>query len=335
MSTAAEREVKRQLKAVGLSEGAIKAAWPQWWSSDADASPSAKLELRFSLARKLGVDPRSLLDAEGIPRFMWRDEARFKHLSRESEQERAGISSFGRALGTLLVGATEGTQLPKVEVLSLRSSVLSSQPFVRLSDLLSICWSLGIPVVYLRVFPQSRKRMAAMAVRVGERGAILLAREAQYPAQVAFYLAHELGHLFSGHIEGGRAIVDLADSHPPSTESDPEEQVADRFALELLTGSPEPVVATESKRYNAPGLASAVLRAGRELRIEPGTLALCFGYSTHQWALVNSAMRFIYRHPRPVWQDVNRVALQQLRMELIPEDARSYLRNVLGLPVPE
>lgn len=330
MSIAGEREVKRQLKAIGLSEGAIKAAWPAWWSSDADASPSAKLELRFSLARKLGIDPRSLLDAEGTPRFMWRDEARFKHLSGESDEQRAAISSFGRALAALLVSATEATQLPELEALSLRALVLKSQPFVRLVDLLSICWSIGIPVVYLRVFPQRRKRMAAMAVRIRERGAILLGRESRYPAQVAFYLAHELGHLLLGHIEGGRAIVDLADSHPPPSEDDPEERAADRFALQLLTGSPKPLVATESKRYNAPGLASAVLGAGPKLGIEPGTLALCFGYSTQKWALVNSAMRFIYRHSMPVWDVVNRAALQELKMDRIPEDARSYLTTVLG-----
>ncbi len=332
MNSGSERDLKRRLKAMGLSEGAISAAWPQWWSEDADASPSAKLELRFSLARKLGIDPRSLLDVEGVPRFIWRDEARFKHLSGETETERAAISSFGRALGAILVAATTtSASLQEADASSIRNLILVSQPFVRLEDLLSVCWTTGVPAVHLRIFPGRQKRMAAMAVRVGQRNAILLAKDSQYPASVAFYLAHELAHLLLGHVASETAIVDMESEQQLASNEDAEEEAADRFALELLTGSPEPKVLTESKSYNAPGLAAAVLRAGPALKIEPGTLALCFGYSTRNWAVVNSAMKFIYGAGKPVWQEVNRVAMRELDISRIPEDARSYVSSVLGL----
>jgi len=330
LSNASERDLKRQLKAVGLTDSAINAAWPEWWSHDADSSPSASLELRFSIARKLGIDPRSLLDIEGTPRFIWRDQARFKHLSGETDVERAAISSFGRALGAYLVSATEATTSLPREASALRSIVLKSQPFIRLADLLALCWSTGIPVVHLRIFPRPQKRMAAMAVRVGERNAILLAKDSQYPAHIAFYLAHELGHLLLGHVSSDTAIVDMESDEHTQSHEDVEEEAADRFALELLTGSPEPKVLTESKGYNAPGLATAVLHAGPSLQIEPGTLALCFGYSTNNWAVVNSAMRFIYGAGTPMWQEINRIAMHELDMAYIPEDARPYVQQVLG-----
>jgi hypothetical protein len=334
LSNASERDLKRQLKAVGLTDSAIDAAWPAWWSHDADSSPSASLELRFSIARKLGIDPRSLLDVEGTPRFIWRDEARFKHLSGETDIERAAISSFGRALGAFLVSATTMEASLPSSASTLRRVVLKSQPFVRLPDLLSLCWSTGIPVIHLRIFPRPQKRMAAMAVRVGERNAILLAKDSQYPAHIAFYLAHELGHLLLGHIGSNAAIVDMeSDERAPSHE-DAEEEAADRFALELLTGSPEPKVVTESKSYNAPGLATAVLDAAPSLHIEPGTLALSFGYSTNNWAVVNSAMRFIYGPGTPMWQEINRIAMHELDLGRIPEDARSYIEQVLGGTTP-
>jgi len=330
VNTGSERDLKRRLKAIGLSEGAIAAAWPQWWSDDADASPSARLELHFSIARKLGIDPRSLLDAEGTPRFIWRDEARFKHLSGESDAERAAISSFGRALGALLIGGT--TQLidpANADAASLRGLVLENQPFVRLNDLLSICWSTGTPVIHLRVFPRQQKRMAAMAVRVTGRGAILLAKDASYPAHIAFYLAHELGHLLLGHLDREAAIVDLESMHVGSKD-DREEDEADRFALELLTGTPDPHVVPMNRSYNAPALAAAVRDAGPKLRVEPGTLALCFGFSTQNWPVVNAAMRFIYERPKPVWKEVNAVALRELDFARIPEDAHAFLGSVLG-----
>src|SRR5437588_8568651 len=111
----------------------IKAAWPEWWSDAADASPSARLELRFSLARKLGLDARSLVDEEGVPRFVWRDEARFKNLSGESDLERAAIASFGRAVGAILIAATTARHIElSPDPISIRKSILRSSPFVGL-----------------------------------------------------------------------------------------------------------------------------------------------------------------------------------------------------------
>jgi hypothetical protein len=326
--------LRNRLKAIGLSDPAIQAAWPEWWSDAADPSPSARLELRFSIARKLGLDPRSLLDEEGAPRFVWRDEARFKHLSGESDAERAAITSFGRALGSLLVAAAppaRGT-IAQASASNLRNTILRSQQFVRLVDLLSLSWAVGLPVVHLRVFPAVRKRMAAMAVSVADRNAILLAKDSMYPPHVAFYLAHELAHIALGHVAKDTAIVDLeSDLHAGDT-TDKEEAEADRFALELLTGRNDPQVVPASGDYNAPGLATAALESGPALGIEPGTLALCFGYSTQNWAIANSAMKFIYSAPKPVWEEVNRLAARELTLDHIPTDARSYVTAVLGAP---
>src|SRR5215213_786663 len=98
--------LRQRLRAVGLDDAAIAAAWPVSWSEAADASLSARAELRSSIARKLGLDPHSLLEDEGEPRFVWRDEARFKRLSGETEPEKWALASFGSALGAILVSGT-------------------------------------------------------------------------------------------------------------------------------------------------------------------------------------------------------------------------------------
>jgi hypothetical protein len=130
--------------------------------------------------------------------------------------------------------------------------------------------------------------MAAMAVSVADRNAILLAKDSMYPPHIAFYLAHELAHIALGHVAKDTAIVDLESELPAIEATDPEEIEADRFAIELLTGRSDPQVLPVSGAYNAPGLADAALKSGPALRIEPGTLALCFGYSTQNWAVANS-----------------------------------------------
>ncbi len=255
--------LRRRLRDLGLSDPAIDAAWPSWWSDDADASTSARTELRFSLARKLGLEPSSLL-GEGEPRFVWRDVAKFKHMSGEGEVEQTAITSFGRALGNLLVNAAPAPLTGiGTSALELREIVLVKHPYVGLIDLLSVCWSAGVPVIHLRIFPWPQKRMAAMTVRVADRYAILLGKDSMYPAHIAFYLAHEMGHIAAGHLLEDRVIVDLESDGIGSDEGDEDELSADGFALELLTGMPSPVILPSTQRYTARSLARTVLGASK------------------------------------------------------------------------
>ena len=322
--------LRMRLKKLGLSARAIEAAWPSWWSDEADTSESARVELGFSVARKLGIDPRSLLDDEQ-PRFVWRDEARFKHLSGEGVVELAAITSFGRALGSLLIaGSPPEMSTVGFSATELRQTFLKTRRWIELSDLLALCWAIGIPVVHIRIFPWPQKRMAAMTVRVGHRSAILLGKDSSYPPHIAFYLAHEIGHLLLSHLSDDRVIVDLDTANPKLDDEDFEEESADRFALELLTGSAKPVVLPLHGPSTAAELAQVTLESGAELRIEPGMLALCFAYSTNRWATANASLRKIYDSPRPVWREVNKVARQELDFDRIPEDAVEYLEAVLG-----
>jgi hypothetical protein len=322
------KKLRWTLQNTGFSEPTISAAWPSWWSEDAEASSSAQVELRFSLARKLGLDPRSLLNDE--PRFVWRD-AKFKHLSTDSEAERNALSSYGTSIGRILIEATESARsIQGAGAQELRAGILAKQQFVRLIDLLGLCWAVGIPVVHLRVFPLTTKRMCAMAIQVDARSALLLGRDSDYPASIAYYVAHELGHIALGHLKDGEAVIDLGDPLEAVEGADQEEDAADRFALELLTGSPKPAVSTETRRFTAAQLAQNVLQTAPQVRIEPGTLALCFGHTTGDWAKANAAMKAIYAGPQPVWAEVNQIAARELDWTKIPDDTAFFLRAVMG-----
>lgn len=323
------KRLKRRLKEAGLSDHAIAAAWPAWWSDEAAASPSARAELRFILSRRLGLAPRPLFDDR--VEFVWKKDARFKHLTGEDAQEQAALASFGVALGRLLIRATESRpSVAHVTALSLRASILASRPLVDLAGLLAACWGLGIPVIHLRVFPLPAKRMHAMVVRVGDRYAVLLGRDASYPAPVAFWLAHELGHVALGHLRDASAVVDMADPAEAETR-DAEEAEADAFGLELLTGTPTPDIRTDQVHFGPRQLAEAVLVVGPSERIEPGTLALCYAFRSGDWSRGTAALRHIYSLAKPVWREVNRIAASQLRFDAIEDEAADYLRAVIGL----
>jgi hypothetical protein len=203
---------------------------------------------------------------------------------------------------------------------------------VGLVELLMTSWSLGIPVIHLRVYPLSAKRMSAMSVRVGNRFAILLARDAVYPAPIAFHVAHELGHIFLGHLAEGAAIVDLESLDELTTGNDPEEQQADAFALETLTGRPQLELVVQGEGRGARQLANEAFRVGQQEQIEPGTVAMAYGHTTQAWSTAMASLSHIYQQPIDVWSVVNRIALTQLALRDVPDESESFIRAVMGAP---
>ncbi len=315
----------------GLSESAISAAWPEWWSNAADSSISAQLELRFSLARKLGLDPRSIVDDNDSPRFIWDDSAKYKNFKGNDQNEKQVITSFGTSVARILLqGCKQEISLVGKSAISLRNSILLSQSNVGITELLSLLWGVGIPLVHLRVHPLSAKRMCAMTVQLNGKFAILLSRDSRYPAHLIFHIAHEIAHIALGHLENKSALVDMTDSTDTSEERDHEEMEADQFALELLTGTNKPEFLTFGKGNSAQQLAGQMLMAGHERRIEPGVLALCYGYFTEKWPLANKALKYIYDSPKDAWVPINTMARDQLLWSNINYDSSSFIHAVLG-----
>lgn len=317
------------LRKAGLSKSAIDAAWPSWWKEEIAVSPSSRAELRFALARKLGLAPKALL-GERVE-FIWKDTARFKHLTTQSAEEQNILNSFGVAVGRLLLNASEpGRGIVGIGAKDLRQAILGRYPYVDLRGLLATCWALGVPVVQLQVFPLTSKSMHAMVVEASGRHAILLGRNASYPAPLAFTLAHEMGHIAEGHLHGASAIIDVEDpTHV--IDRDEEEKRADAFALTVLTGQEEPDIQTNLTSFDAPTLAGAVLRASTEYAVEPGTLALCLAYRRGMWPVAMSSLRFIYKSRANIGAAVNRIAAQQLDWDAITSDSAEYLRNLMQI----
>ncbi len=323
-----DRHLREILRASGISPDAIDAAWPSWWTTEAVSSLSARTELRFAIARRLGLKPKSLL-AERVE-FVWNDEARFKSMTASSGLERAAISSFGVALGRMLLMATDGPKLKSESAVRIRDAILSDSQFVDFESLIATCWALGVPVVHLKVFPLHSKRMHAMVVALNGRYAVLLGRSANYPAPLAFTLAHEIGHIMLGHMANVPALVDI-DNPGSAASQDDQEIEADCFALELLTGSPKPILKANSTSFSASSLAAACMDAAQTSSVEPGTLALCFAYQTGEWMKGMAALRHIYPRQQELSLMVNQIAQSQLNWGSLNEEARRYLQNVMGL----
>lgn len=320
--------LRSELRAAGLSNAAVDAAWPEWWSNEAETSVSARAELRLSVARNLGLSP-TLLIGERVD-FVWRDRARFKNLDAEGAAPLAALNSFGMSVGRSLIRATaDGPKLLGMKALNVRQRLLRyGAP--ELMGLLAFCWATSTAVAHLRVWPLDRKRMHAMVVGHGSKHAILLTRETAYPAVAAFTLAHEMGHIALGHLPGEDSLVDVED--PAETkDQDDEETAANNFALELLVGDSSPDIRINFTSFNSVELADAVLRASPQYGIDPATLALVIAHSRNAWPVAMAAMRLIYSHQESVAEVVNHAAAQQLDLSRLGGDNRRFIQRTLGL----
>ena len=317
-----------QLRTAGLSNNAIKAAWPAWWSDELASEPSGRAELRFALARRLGISPKSL-SGERVE-FIWTKNAKFKNGPRTDAAIERILVAFGRAFGRTMTSATPtGRNINGLSPLEIRRLILNDRPFVDLQGILTFYWAVGIPVVQLRVFPLPTQSMHAMALTVGSRPAVFLARNSNYPALTAFTLAHELGHIVLGHVAESSALIELKDPVSTST-SDEQELAANRFALTLLTASEKPQIETDVRDFNAPTLAQTVLTASTQYEIEPGTLALLLAHESGAWERSMSALKFIYTKPGPVWREINAIAKQEIDWDVLSHDEVDYALKVLG-----
>lgn len=323
-----ERHLRKRLREAGLAKRYINAAWPTWWTDAAEQSASARAELRFVLARSLGLNARALVDGDQVT-FASALGARFKGLSVSDAAEHRAVLSFGQSVATLLGTATVAEAAPSISAERLRAFLLQNRTLPTFRSLIAVCWQLGIPVAYLDVTPLEAKRMHAMAVRHGARGIILIAIKDTLLAKAAFTLAHELGHIMLGHLADEPAYIDMED--PLSrTNRPPEEDAADQYALQLLTGRPQPIITTSVDDYTAAQLAQSARRTGATELIDPATIALCDGYRTGDWARSIAACQMIQRRGVDTAFEANTYAERQLDFDLLGEDGRTYLRRILG-----
>lgn len=339
MANNADRLVNRLLD-IGLSKEMVDLSLPEWWVVEDNESPSARAMASMLLARRLNLDPTTLLDDEVPVGYLHTGVSKFKHMRLADGARRDALVGFATGVGRILLSMAEDAPRHVVpsDPLELRKALIAGRPFVSFGDVITACWSLGVPVLHLRVFPAQTKGVTAIAVKLGGRHAILVARESGFDAQYMFHVAHELGHIALGHLGEGGAIVD-ADPNDPANKreelvDDDEERGADEYAQALLTGSPSFEVFGPKETQGRQRLGTARELAHRaqqlsgELGVDPGHLVMVFGHSTQDWQLAFAAAKELPQQPYKPGSLVNRVMWRQLGELGGDEESVAFLQAV-------
>jgi hypothetical protein len=299
---------------------------PYWWDNSLASSSGATQQAILSISKSLNLDIKSVLDPDA--------ELKFKDVS--ACYRKAGNKTVNDLLAaTGLVHSVSKTaekivlndyvhfSAPSV----IREQILASgYSCVNLYSLAEYCWSKGVPVLFLPDLPTSKK-MDAVVQEVNGRPVIAITKNKKHESALLFLLAHEMGHVFSGHLDSGQAIID--ESINENDEIDQQEMEANSFALALLTGD-EGTRFTSRTRLTGEALAQTAKLKGEERHIDPGHIALNWGHTTGSWGVANKALNLLY--PELTWQDdLKELFLNNIDELEVGDDELDFLFNLMNI----
>lgn len=236
--------------------------------------------------------------------------ARFKHRIDTQESELALAANLGLALAKTTIHAVKAQhQELSSDPLFVREACLRNtcSNVVSFESLLELCWSHGIPVLFLNFLPRGSKRVTGMAVSVNRRPVIILGFSHKQSARQLFVLAHELGHVLLGHIADNSILLDeeLVEVQgnlegSPEVPKDQQELDADNFALCLIRGPvDDPLEAIGNPKSSAALLANTIPVA-KQHNIDPGHLILSYAKRFDEWVLASQALNFLPKGDDPL-----------------------------------
>jgi hypothetical protein len=285
-----------RLREVGFDRAfVLSSVLPDWWEDRLAENKTTRAIAEMLIARQLSFPLQDLGDRDKKLQRHLSEGTRLKKASQSGQDEVAPAVRVAYRVASLLQHAVKGVPafqgLPTAR--TIRQAILGQTAFVDLESLLSFAWTTGIPVAHIARLPKLSKKIAGLAACFEKRPVIVLASGYDAPARLLFHLAHELGHIAMKHIEIGDATVDIDIGQ---SETSTEEQEADRFATELLTGDPETRLAPVRYGLNATQLAHAVISFGNEHRIDPCVAALNYGWAQDRFPVAAAALRILQQH---------------------------------------
>jgi len=331
----ATRSLYERLRAVGFTRPYVRkvAALPAWWDDALWDDPASRAVGLMHLSRHLGIDIATLQDPAAPLRLKDFGVCKYKKQAGTSDDELLLARVVATRAAHLAAAAVDRPAEPVPPAAELRARILDAAPWVGFGHLLDSCWAAGIPVLHVNNFPaDARKKPIGFTLRVKGRPAVVLCAKQAQPAWQLFVLAHELGHLHHGHVpENGALLDETAHENVP----DLEEEQADRYAVELLTGNANTGIAV-GRWPKADRLARLATEFGRRNRVDPGHVVLNCAHTEGGgfWGVANAALKLLCPDADAVGMVGDRLAAN-LDWEKLPEDSSEFLARLTRRETPE
>lgn len=260
------------LSGLGISSKAVTEVMPQWWENSIADDPAGLNEMKVLLARRFSLDPSTLFgNAEKVDFLPV--VRRYKGGRNDLIKKLGASTGIASALCRTALSFIKEQQIDHLkDPVALRQMILDAgSPSVGLKQLLDVCWGARIPVLHVTL-PEKLAKFDALVTSNAGRFAVALCRNEDSEAWLAFHIAHEIGHIACGHLDGDGLLVD--EKIEASTAQ--QEHEANEYAATLM-GSAGLIPPPLSFRL---GTTAAKFEAmANENRILPGHLVLKAGIS--------------------------------------------------------
>lgn len=316
-----------RLSGAGFTRSFVKKhILPSWWDDDAAANPSGYSEALLLLSRHLGLNLASLQNNEGGISFSVTGTCKFKKSEKHSESDVELARSIAYRASVLATAATPSKLNVPATASDIRQTILNESRWVSLENLTNYCWSIGVPVLHISVFPPETKKPDGMAVMVNGRPAIVICKNQKSSAWLLFIIAHELGHIVLGHVQNNGVLVD---DHISEESKDAEEIAANRFAIQILTGSAERKYLATGTWPDGPQLAHAARTIGHEQRVDPGHIVLNYAHSMNKsfFPVAQNALKILEPNANAPAL-IGKVMAEKLDWSQLPEDSNEFLMRI-------
>lgn len=270
-------DIYRRLARAGFDRKfLLSAALPAAWADERANEAAGREDAEAHLAHALQIDAAALADPKGdLALSDLQGLTALRPADTDWPAARAAVF-LARRLAQLAVRARKKDSQPwlrELDAEQLREWVVQRHRVVQFSTLVQSCWSLGVPVLCMSGCPQgvARRGVDAMAISVGDVPVIVLAGRLPAPAWMLWPLAHQIGHIASGHLDYG----DTVDADLWTWSRDPLDVEAQSYADALIGGGAEFVLKGHD-RVTGVKLARLARERGRELGLGVGALVTRF-----------------------------------------------------------
>lgn len=319
---------------------------PDWWEDEAAYKPSGLAHAKLAIGKHLGVSIVKLMGQEPLQLDM--GGAKFKRRSNLTVDQVAPATHIGRQVAWMIAHATKTPFVNLPSAHNLRRDILGAgslassraagtKKWLGLKELVGFAWDHGIPIVRIQELPKEAKRPDGLVVMVEGRPVIVLFSQRSEAAWLLFDIAHELGHIALGHLEGKECLVDGELGEQLKT-TDQEEQEANDFALTVLTGMSEhldfypPTSAISGlPSVKARGLAKRARDYGNAHRIDPGHVLLSFAWKHRDF--FSYAMAALKELPASMTSidSINARLMKGVDFSKISPDSLVILQRLMGI----
>lgn len=318
----------RRLSQAGFKKDFVsRVLLPDWWDESCDRDPNLLPDVEIRIARFLGLPLASVRDVATALRPQVAPGAQLRRV-RDLDRDRLGpaIHTAMQVAGAVVRSWQEpapNPAIPPPDGLAWRGEVGAAGAAVKLDRILSDLWRRGIPVVPVEGLPSPS--FQGLACIVEGRPAIVISHRHDEPGRLAFFVAHEAGHIAAGDCAVDQPVVDEEEEVVDDSDI---ERAADRYATRLLVGDD---LAPQVEAENFKDLAKRASRIERETGADASAVIFAWAARTREYAIATLAVSALYRG-----SGARRQLRQQLEnhidFDAASETDRALLRCVYGEP---